>query len=146
RDEGVSRIVDQHVKRCLAPDALHHGIDRCTVADVASNRGDLAAQLAAQRGRRRLQHLAPAATDKELGAKLHKAPSHGGAKSAATTGDENALSLKQVFFKHSFIPLQAPARFGFDICSDSSQQVCSECQSKASASGASMKAILCSQY
>ena len=52
RDEGGGGVIDQHVDRRLAPDRVHHGLDRGAIPDIAFERRDLAAELAAKFCRR----------------------------------------------------------------------------------------------
>ena len=94
----------------VAPDRIQHGIDRGAVANVASDRGDLAAGIAAHLGRRRLQQFEPAAADDQFGAKLDEAASHRGAEPGAAAGDQYPLSLEQAFFEHRFIPTRHSER------------------------------------
>ena len=63
RDEGRGGIVDENIERCLAPDRIHHGLDIGAVANVASDRGDLAAGIAPHPGRRRFQQFEPPAAN-----------------------------------------------------------------------------------
>jgi hypothetical protein len=86
------------------PDRLHHGLDRDTVADVATDRGDLAARMLAHLVRRGLEQFQPPAADHELGAEFEKAASHRGSQARAAAGDENALSGQQMLFEHCLIP------------------------------------------
>ena len=102
-DESRSRIVDEHVDRRLAPERIHHGIDRGAVPDVASDRGDLAAGVAAHFGCRSLQQFEPAAADDELGAQLQEAAPHRRTEPRTAAGDQDALSPQQAFFKHRLI-------------------------------------------
>ena len=47
RDEGGGGVVDQHVERRVAPDRIQHGLDIGAVANVAADRGHLAAGIGA---------------------------------------------------------------------------------------------------
>ena len=100
RDEGCGGVVDQHIERRIAPDRVHHGVDSGPVANVAADRGHLAAKFAAHLSRGRLQQFEPAAADDQFGAKLDEAASHRSAEPGAAAGDQDALSRQQAFFKH----------------------------------------------
>ena len=76
------------------------------IANVASDRIDLAAEIAANLDRRRLKHLEPPAADDQFGAKLDEAASHRGAEPGAAAGDQYPLSRQQAIFKHRFKPFQ----------------------------------------
>jgi len=102
RDEGRGCVVDENVERLFAPDRVHHGLDAGAVANVAPDRVNLAAGLAAHPGRGCLQHLKPSAADDQFGAKLDEAASYRCTEPGAAPGDQNALSRQQAFFKHGF--------------------------------------------
>src|ERR1700759_5774941 len=104
RDEGRGSIVDQHVERRLAPDRVHHALDRRAIANVAADGGDLAAGLTAHLRSGRLQPIELAATDDELRAEREETPTHRSAKSRAATGHQDALVLEQTCFKHRLNP------------------------------------------
>src|SRR5882672_179203 len=140
REEGCGSIVDQHIDRRLAPDLIHHGIDRAAVAYIALCHRNLAAETAAHLRGGCLQQFEPATADDQFRAELDEAASHRGAKPGAAAGDQNTLSRQQAFFKHRLIP---------PPCIVARLQIRQEafslplCVRK---SGVSMKAILCSQY
>src|SRR5262249_36783216 len=105
RDEGRSRIVDQHVDRRCAPRRIHHRIDRGAVANVATDRADLAAGPLTHLGGGRPEQLEPAAANDEFGAKLEKAAPHRRTEPRTAAGDQDAFPFQQAFFKHSFTPI-----------------------------------------
>ena len=109
RDEGRGGIVDQHVERRLAPDRVHHGIDRGAVANVASDDADLAAEIVAHLRRRRLQQFEPAAADDQFGAELDEAASHRSTEPGTAAGDQDAFFRQQAFFEHRLILLLVTA-------------------------------------
>jgi hypothetical protein len=104
RYEGCRGVVDQDVDRRLVPDRIHHRIDRNTVADVASEGADLAAEIAAHPCRGSLEQLQPAPADDQLGPELDEAPSHRGTKPGTAAGDQDPLPRQKAFFKHRLIP------------------------------------------
>ncbi len=106
-DEGGSGIVDEDVERRLAPDRIHHAVDRRTVADIAGDGDDRAAGLVAHLARRRLEPLELAAADHELGAEREEATPHRSAETRTTPGNEGALVLQQACFKHRLNPFSA---------------------------------------
>ena len=88
----------------VAPDRIHHGFDGSAIANVASDRADLAAEIVAQSRRGRFQQFEPAAADDQFGAKLDEAASHRRAEPGAAAGDQYPLSRQQAFFKHRLNP------------------------------------------
>src|SRR5207248_381461 len=106
RDKGRSRVVDEYVDRRVVPERIHHGIDCAAITNIAPDRSDLAAGIAAHPSRLRLQELEPAAADEELGTQLQEAASHRRTKPRAAAGDQDPLSRQQVLFKHvPFLPV-----------------------------------------
>jgi hypothetical protein len=99
-NEGRGGIVDQDVERSIAPDRIHHGVHCGAMANVAGQRCDLAAEIAAHLCSGRLQQFEPAAADAEICAKLGKASCHRRPQPGAAAGDQDAFCLEQVLFEH----------------------------------------------
>src|SRR3954469_929712 len=104
RDESRCRVVDENIERRLAPDGVHHALDGGAIADIAGDRGDLAAVLFAHLARRRLEPIELAAADHELGAEREETVRHCSTEARTAAGDEDALVLEQACFKHGLNP------------------------------------------
>ncbi len=101
-DEVARGVVDEPGERAaFVPDLLHHRIDRRSVADVDRVRAHAAAVLGHQFLGGVFEHWPAAPGEPELRAELEILRGDLFAETGAAAGDEDALTLEEVFLEHA---------------------------------------------